>query len=164
MLCDVVLQEEISHCAAGVQWLNYLHQSAGNVQREEQEAGNSGQLIAASATVDEAVDGEQQDQPEAVCSPGVQKAGAERNTAAAAAAALGAATGPSSCCAGVSVPVDDADNMHQGIDGASSYDWRQDAQQHATVEDWFHSLVRGHFKGSLKVRLHVSRMYCACLL
>lgn len=29
--------------------------------------------------------------------------------------------------------------------------WQADAQQYDMVEEWFHALVRAHFKGSLKV-------------
>ena len=36
------------------------------------------------------------------------------------------------------------------------HDWQADAVQYATVEEWFHALVRRHFKGSLKV--------CTCCL
>lgn len=36
---------------------------------------------------------------------------------------------------------------------ATLHAWQADATQYATVEEWFHSLVRTHFKGSLKVEL-----------
>jgi hypothetical protein len=32
-------------------------------------------------------------------------------------------------------------------------DWVSDARQHSSVESWFQSLVRRHFKGNLKVSL-----------
>ena len=34
--------------------------------------------------------------------------------------------------------------------------WQADAVKYATVEEWFHSLVRAHFNGSLKVSLHLT--------
>lgn len=33
--------------------------------------------------------------------------------------------------------------------------WVVEARRHPTVEAWFHSLIRGHFKGNLKVRVCV---------
>ncbi len=47
-------------------------------------------------------------------------------------------------------------------------DWQTDAQQYATVEKWFHALVRAHFKGSLKVSVKMCIMqaldWLPCLL
>jgi hypothetical protein len=85
--CLLWLQEEITHCAAGVRWLSHLHALA-----------QSAHLPAA---------------------------------AAAAAAAAGEA--------GTSSSENDVPQ------------WVGDARQHASVEAWFHSLVRRHFHGSLKV-------------
>jgi hypothetical protein len=34
---------------------------------------------------------------------------------------------------------------------AAAADWAAEAQKYDTVEAWFHSLIRSHFKGSLKV-------------
>ena len=78
------LQEEITHCAAGVRWLSHLHALA-----------HSAQLPAAAAEAE-------------------------------------AEGGPSGSNGGVP-------------------QWAGEALQHASVEAWFHCLVRRHFHGSLKV-------------
>lgn len=95
------MQEEISHCAAGVRWLKHLHKVA-----------TSHQPAAAAAAVTDASGPDQQlhqqQQPDAL------------NGSSTAAAAAGA-------------------------------DWAADARKYNTVEAWFHSLIRSHFKGSLKV-------------
>lgn len=56
-----------------------------------------------------------------------------------------------------------ANNTHQhpgdgsAVAAAADDDWPADAQQYDTVEEWFHALIRRHFKGNLKVR-----SICAC--
>ena len=42
-----------------------------------------------------------------------------------------------------------SDEGHDSI--AKLHEWKMHAVEYPTVEEWFHSLVRAHFKGSLKV-------------
>ena len=88
-----LLQEEITHCAAGVRWLRYLHRLAHE---------------SAAAAVS---------RPTAQQEAGGSAAGAPGSAAASEAAAP----------------------------------WMEDARQFPRVEQWFHSLVKRHFKGNLKV-------------
>ena len=78
LLEDVIYEEEVSHCAAGVRWLRYLHALAHGSGDGE---GSSSSREAA---------------------------------------------------------------------GGCSGDWAAGARAHASVEAWFHSLVRSHFRGPLK--------------
>jgi hypothetical protein len=106
-VCAVVssVQEEISHCAAGVRWLKHLHKVA-----------TSSQLP-----------------------PG--------STAAAAAAAGGGGKAETNS----STQQQQQQQANGSSTAAAAADWAADARKYETVEEWFHSLIRSHFKGTLKV-------------
>ena len=84
------LQEEITHCAAGVRWLSYLHTLA--------------------------------------------------HESSAADALQPAAQHDNSC-----------DASGEATASKAAVPWMEDARQYLRVEQWFHSLVKTYFKGSLKV-------------
>jgi Protein of unknown function (DUF455) len=115
LLRDVIYQEEVSHCAVGVRWLQFLHCRAAAAVKGT--VGSSGTSDGSSSSSN----GCAQQQPDAFFS----------NAASPVAAAAAAADPPAV------------------LD--SIQDWLLDAARHATVQDWFHSLVRQHFKGNLKV-------------
>lgn len=108
------LQEEISHCAAGVRWLRHLHQHA-------QHQATTSSLAAAAAQPQRLEAVTLAEQPAASLQPQVQQ-------------------GQPTCHNDVGQQA-----------AAGNYDWVADAQQYDTVEQWFHALIRRHFKGNLKV-------------
>lgn len=125
------LQEEIAHCAAGVKWLTYLYQQA-NAQPLGQEAEVS------------------------TVKPQMQTGNC------AASARNGSACEEPGSIGAMSSQLQSHSIQHaqphaaESADGVqnASYEWQKDARQHSTVEEWFHALVRAHFKGSLKVGCH----------
>ena len=171
------MQEEVAHCAAGVRWLTYLHSQACSAAcmhdtpqlvAQLQNASLAHSLHANQPNVDTS-------NPHRTCSPILgpdrgQEYLASTQPAPTAAAAhvsepmhqLGAngvsCSGQSHCAAPESATGSHARKATSG--SAKLHDWQADAQQYSTVEEWFHALVRAHFKGSLKV---CSQDYTLCL-
>lgn len=110
------MQEEITHCAAGVCWLTYLHSlghSDAFPRRPHAAAAQSG-VASASTSV-----------------------------------AAGASSAEDR---GLAEEGDAASNEFSSEGSSAVPEWVQEARMHATVESWFHQLVRQHFRGSIKVR------------
>ncbi len=160
LLEATVYPEEVTHCAAGVRWLTWLHRHAhvagepsGRLLPADQSltaASPSGKALSASAarsvmgadlSVDDVLaladelnkrckweDGAmlESDRPEH----------------------------PAYCaCCGPGAPEDDdceGDSLLDEAGCKGAQDWARDAQQFASVEEWFHALVRRHFYGALK--------------
>ena len=117
-LQNVILAEEVSHCAAGVRWLRHLHAVARQ---------SGGQGVDAAAE-----NGEQQQQQQQQPAAGAEQqvaAGAERQRAA----------------GGVPRPAAGGEQRPAALP-----EWAAEAARHASVETWFHSLIRKHFRGPLK--------------
>jgi hypothetical protein len=114
------LQEEISHCAAGVRWLRHLHKVATTSQ------------------------------PPSDPTAAAAGAGAAEAAAAAAAAAGGQAEANGSTEQQQQQQVQQSNGSSMPA-AAAAADWAADARKYETVEEWFHSLIRSHFKGTLKV-------------
>lgn len=163
------MQEEIAHCASGVRWLTYLHRQACSALCTRDSLGLAAQLQNTASTHSLPAD-----QPNAgsaslhsTCSPNLEPV-REHVCSSTTLTALGATA------ASIHEPLQDLCASEESSDGqrqsaapecaaeshskeatshrASLHDWQADAQQFNTVEDWFHALVRAHFKGSLKVR------------
>lgn len=127
LLCpqDVIYEEEISHVAAGVRYLTHLHAVAHSW---------SGQPQAGSAQLGECQPGDPQLR-EADLQPEQQQPEQEAEQS--------------------RLPQQQADQAQQQVQQAQQEQaevpaWVAEARQHATVQAWFHSLVRCHFFGSLK--------------
>ena len=129
-------QEEIAHCAAGVRWLTYLHQQANAeaLNRKEQATTVSPdrrqQCNGTSAEVSQ--DCEEQSNVDAVTSQ-LQTHSLQQSPC---------GTFKSAKCS-----------------TRDDHEWMKHARQYSTVEEWFHALVRTHFKGSLKVGCYVFCIY-----
>lgn len=139
LLEGVIYPEEISHCAAGVRWLRHLHSLAhsaahstldDSVQRAQHEGGARQQrsdhaepaLHAQTLTTQQA-----QHSSSAACTAGDSQAlGASREAR----------------CEGVACSCE--------LGGAGSRWWGDEARSCPTVEEWFHLLIRAHFRGPLK--------------
>ncbi|PSC71386.1 hypothetical protein C2E20_5254 [Micractinium conductrix] len=118
LLQNVILAEEVSHCAAGVRWLRHLHAVARQ---------SGGQGVDAAAE-----NGEQQQQQQQQPAAGAEQqvaAGAERQPAA----------------GGEQRPAAGGEQRPAALP-----EWAAEAARHASVETWFHSLIRKHFRGPLK--------------
>ena len=190
------LQEEIAHCAAGVRWLTYLHSHACSAASHPAGTRTSLQLRCSSLPHNEHNKqlSAQAGSTTSTCTAKSQADGSGKQTAIPAArntappthvvsaeeyrtALSGAAAidqsqnaAPVHANSGLSVQSQDA-----ARNTATVHDWQEDAQQYATVEEWFHSLVQAHFKGSLKVgcsraavmlfidTLLISKCFCWCL-
>lgn len=121
------LQEEIAHCAAGVRWLTYLHKQACADSPQQASPATAAALQSLQgATPNDNATSEASGQVEADMTSKTQS-----QTDAA-------------------QPLYTEASKKQDTSG--SHAWQQHARQYATVETWFHALVKAHFKGSLKVR------------
>lgn len=141
-------QEEISHCAAGVRWLTYLHKLAHEGGSQEGSAASSSQSGCGSSTAAQ----------QAACDAAAGAAGSLSTAMNGISldskpAADGAAAGAADAAAGAADAADTTAAVPGGqqCGSAAPHDWRGEAAQHARVEAWFHSLIRRHFHGSLKV-------------
>ena len=155
------VQEEVNHCAAGVRWIKYLYDVAHGRRAPDPLADTEGEQ-------------QTQQQPQ-------QQEGADASvgTLAAKLAELGVSSGangsgssvgangsqgdegeakegrsgPPAPGNGDSGSTDDGTGAGGGR-GAGDKDelsWVSDARRYGSVEEWFHSLVRSHFWGALKV-------------
>ena len=176
------MQEEIAHCAAGVRWLTYLHTQAltanhsqeHNIKQQLQNVtlaepcSSSDSSSVSSSRPKQSVDVALDVQPKSkACHPCEQNADETCSTMAANGVSVtestqDAATFMKTSCDGheahaASEP-ETKGSFSQAAKGTSGrmalHAWQADAVKYATVEEWFHSLVRAHFKGSLKVSLH----------
>ena len=176
------MQEEIAHCAAGVRWLTYLHtqaltanhgqehdikQQLQNVTLAEPCSSSDSSSVSSSRpkqSVDIASDVQYKSK---ACHPCEQNADETCSTMAANGVSVtestqDAATFMKTSCDGheahaASEP-ETKGSFSQAAKGTSGrlafHAWQADDVKYASVEEWFHSLVRAHFKGSLKVSLH----------
>ncbi|KAL4443623.1 hypothetical protein ABPG75_011360 [Micractinium tetrahymenae] len=125
LLQDVIYVEEISHCAAGVRWIKHLHRVA-----HEADWGQA----AAHAGEQQGSDGTAQSTPPPQ-QPAQEQPGQQEQQQAQQAQQQQAAGN---------------EQEGQQAGGAALPAWAAEARRHARVEEWFHSLVRGHFFGALK--------------
>lgn len=156
------MQEEIAHCAAGVRWLTYLHRQACSAVSTHDSVGLAAQLQHTNLASNVPVGHSKVDNSslQNTCSHELHPA----TTTPALDAAAGSTHEPmqGACANGVScdgqrpgaAPGRGTDS--QATSQATSHlpcipNWQADAQRYSTVEEWFHALVRAHFKGSLKV-------------
>ena len=181
--CIHVVQEEIAHCAAGVRWLTYLHtqaltanhgqehdirQQLQNVTLAEPCSSSDSSSVSSSRpkqSVDIASDVQYKGK---ACHPCEQTVNETCSTMAANGMSVtessqAAATVMQTSCDGheahtasVREAKGSFSQAAKGTNGrVALHAWQVDAVKYATVEEWFHSLVRAHFKGSLKVSLHL---------
>ncbi|DBA96627.1 hypothetical protein WJX77_008860 [Trebouxia sp. C0004] len=177
-LLEKIYQEEVAHCAAGVRWLTYLHVQAltanhGQEHDTKQQLQNvtlaepctssdtsSGSSLRPKQSTDVALDVQHNSK---ACQPGEQSGSEACSTMAANGMSVtestqAAATVMQTSCAGLEAHAasepEAKDSFSQAAKGTSErtalHDWQADAVKYATVEEWFHGLVRAHFKGSLK--------------
>ena len=168
------MQEEIAHCAAGVRWLTYLHKQALAAYAARQDhitQHMQGVKLNGSALQHSDADSNQQTfvqqlahhissgQARQPCQGDISQTMSENISNACNArspahqnnfasklpeiAHQQAATGPAADAQ--TCPAASGNVYHAQI-----HAWQAEAAQHATVEEWFHALVRAHFKGSLK--------------
>jgi len=179
-----VMQEEIAHCAAGVRWLTYLHTQAltanhgqeHDVKQQLQKVtlaepcSSSDSSSVTSSRPKQSVDVASDVQPKSkACHPCERSV----NETCSAMAANGMSVIESTQAAATVMKTShDGHEAHaasepeakgsfsqagKGTSGkVALHAWQADAVKYATVEEWFHSLVRAHFKGSLKVSLHLT--------
>lgn len=170
------MQEEIAHCAAGVRWLTYLHRQACSAPSTHNSMGPAAQLPHTGLANNLPAEQSNMDTGSlrSICSPDLESIGEPLHPATTT-TALDAAAGSThepmkrDCANGVSCdgPRQSAASVHatdsQTKEATScvpnTHDWQADAQRYSTVEEWFHALVRAHFKGSLKV---CSMQYAPC--
>ncbi len=178
------LQEEIAHCAAGVRWLTYLHTQAltanhGQEHDVKQQLRNVTLAEPCSSSDSSSVSSSRPMQPadlaldvqhkNKACHPCERNVNQTCSTAAAngmsvtestQAAATVMQTSCDSHAAHAASEPEAKGSYSQAAKGTSGkmalHAWQADAVKYATVEEWFHSLVRAHFKGSLKVSLHLT--------
>ena len=165
----------MSHCAAGVRWLKYLHQQAAAAaavkeppERSSQAPGSSQeQQDVCSANLQSQLSNcslngkhnytDEEQQQHGAEQPGtcgcVEAAASAETTAAAAVtvsigtrATAGGGEGEAAAALGPG-------NLTQEQQENSAPQWMQEAQQHESVEAWFHNLIRQNFMGALKVKL-----------
>lgn len=163
-LCCCCQQEEISHCAAGVRWLKYLFELARNLQGaqplQQQSNSHAGQQQTSSSQQQQQQQLEAEQHSAASCGAGGTAAAATSDDAGASASAAAVNGG------GAAAATNGHCSCSNGGEGGScaELDWVADALQHSSVEAWFHSLIRRHFKGSLKVGTCGAYMCGACML
>lgn len=177
-LLEKIYQEEIAHCAAGVRWLTYLHTQALTAAHGQEHDTNQqlqsvtlAQPCSSSDTSTRSSSRPQQSSNLALdvqhkltaCRPSEQIGSTACSTLAANGMSV---TESAQAAATVMQTRHDGHKAHaasepeatgsfsQAAKGNSGrmalHDWQADAVKYATVEEWFHSLVRAHFKGSLK--------------
>lgn len=120
---QVIYADEIGHCAAGVRWLKYLHKLAHDPGAEGPGGEREGGV--GNNQTDEAKNGAMTEGQEGTKEAVVEGEGGE--------------------------VAQKADSGEQGAAKESHVPaWVADARKFASVEKWFHHLVKGHFFGALK--------------
>lgn len=178
------VQEEIAHCAAGVRWLSYLHTQALTANHDQEHdikqqlqnvtlaepCPSSDSSSISSSRPKQFVDVASEVQHKSkACHPCEQNVNERCSTMAANGMSVtestqAAATVMQTNCDGQAAHAasepEAKGSFSQAAKGTSGrmamHAWQADAVKYATVEEWFHSLVRAHFKGSLKVSLHLT--------
>lgn len=163
------MQEEIAHCAAGVRWLTHLHRQACLALSTHDNLGLAAQLQHTSLASNSPIKLSNVDTGSlrSTCSPNLEPLREPLHPATTTAVLYAAASSThepmqGACANGVSCDggTPGAALGHATRDShtkeATNYvpkihAWQADAQRYSTVEEWFHALVRAHFKGSLKV-------------
>ena len=162
------MQEEIAHCAAGVRWLTYLHKQARSAACTCDTLRLSAQLQ--NTILRHSLPAHQLNvaigSPHSTRSPNLEPVGGHVHSSTALIALDASAANidePTQELAAHGVSCDghrqsaapesarDSHSEKTASHSASIHNWQADAQQYHTVEDWFHALVRAHFKGCLKV-------------
>ena len=149
LLEATVYPEEITHCAAGVRWLTWLHRRAHAVAAGMPADGSRAAIISPAApqpdsltATDPSVDDvlAMADKLNEQCSlEGDAPQDAERRA------------GHKAYCACCGPGAPDANDVDVGkANFQAQQAWVSDALQFDTVEQWFHALVRRHFFGALK--------------
>ena len=163
------MQEEIAHCAAGVRWLTYLHRQARSAACTHDTLGLAAQLQ--NTALRHSLPAHQPSAAtgslHSTCSPNlgpVEDHVHSLTTLIALDATTASIDKPMQELCANRVSCDgqrqsaapecatDSHSKKTASHSASLHNWQADAQQYHAVEDWFHALVRAHFKGSLKVR------------
>ena len=176
------MQEEIAHCAAGVRWLTYLHAQALTAHRKQQHDMNqqmqnvtlaepcsssdtssisssrpkqSADLALGMLHKSKACHPSEQNDYEACSSTATNGMSVIESAQAAATVMQTTHDGHEAHAASEPEAKGSFPQAAKGTSGRMAlHAWQADAVKYATVEQWFHSLVRAHFKGSLKVSLH----------
>ena len=160
LLEATVYPEEVTHCAAGVRWLTWLHRQAHAA------SAPGGQLPPADDAVTAADTAATARSVSAVRSPTAADPSVDDVLALAdqlnercrweAGAVLESDRRPGhaaycACCGPGALETDELEEFQLDEAGCKgTQDWARDARQFATVEEWFHALVRRHFFGALK--------------
>lgn len=126
----------MSHCAAGVRWLRYLHARAQGEQQEQRQPG------------------------------GAAPTGHDSIAASEAAASAAHALASCSITADVAASGDTAAGTAAsgGAAAAGGEGWAAHARRYPCVEEWFHALVRENFWGPLKVHACIYRVWLGGML
>ena len=176
------MQEEIAHCAAGVRWLTYLHAQALTAHRKQQHDMNqqmlnvtlaepcsssdtssisssrpkqSADLALGMLHKSKACHPSEQNDYEACSSTATNGMSVIESAQAAATVMQTTHDGHEAHAASEPEAKGSFPQAAKGTSGRMAlHAWQADAVKYATAEEWFHSLVRAHFKGSLKVSLH----------
>lgn len=176
------MQEEIAHCAAGVRWLTYLHTQALTANHNQQHEMNqqmqnatlaepcltsdtsSGSSSRPKQSSDPALDVQHKSKAchlsgrnasEACSKPAASGMSVKESTQAAATVMQTSCDGHEAHAASEPEAKGSFSQAAKGMSGRMAlHAWQADAVKYATVEEWFHGLVRAHFKGSLKVSSH----------
>ena len=166
---DVIYAEEISHCAAGVRWLRHLHAVAHSMQpgRGANGSGSGSGSGSAPGSGSGASGPEASRSLESSLQGLALGSAAEgcRGAAAAAAESCGASGGNARACAacasGAACEAGCASNSGGGGEAGAAAEtccaegeggeaglpeWAAEARRHPTVEAFFHSLIRAHFR------------------
>jgi hypothetical protein len=159
------VQEEVTHCAAGVRWLKYLYDVAKG-ERKPDSAVDAASGMAAPASADAGPKAAASTRTDAAsaCCVGSARAAGEAGTAVAeaaeglaeqmAAAGLAKSNGAGQAESSGAVGAESRDAglaSSSGTGGAwEEQAWVTEARRFASVEAWFHSLVRRHFYGTLR--------------
>ncbi len=151
LLEATVYPEEVTHCAAGVRWLTWLHRRAHAAAVDGSNAATvtAGSTSAAAPEPDSLPAGDPSvDDILAMADKLNEQCSLERD--APRDAERRACHKPFCACCGPGAPDanDDADMGTANIESEQA--WVSDALQFDTVEQWFHALVKRHFFGALK--------------
>ncbi len=155
LLEATVYPEEVTHCAAGVRWLTWLHRRAHAADAgtpadsSEAAAPTAGSASAAAPESDSSTAADPSvDDVLAMADKLNEQCSLERAAPRDVARRVGHK--PFCACCGHGAP-DANDEEDEGRAAARAEQaWISDALQFDTVEQWFHALVRKHFFGALK--------------
>lgn len=176
LLERTVYPEEVTHCAAGVRWLTWLHSQAhaGAEARDtcgEPTAGDSSRRAGAGAARQAEPEGAEAGELHTALRSGTRRDGGPGHANQQASEKAGE---PGAALSSRDSSEGDAEHAAQrsaerGAPGDLSsvperLDWMAEGRRYATVEAWFHDLVRKHFWGGLKAPFNESARHEAGLM